>query len=191
MDNVKIQESIISSDMANDFIQKLPSDIEFLYNKPDAVSLNPNKEFKYKEIKEYEFSQTVRNFFADAIEVSLYLKTTNVLAASIKMTKLREELINMLRIYVLNKYYGLRDIGEDGRDFTHCLNKEYKDDLEETFHDINPLNIYNSLFKACVLFRQVAMQEAELLGFEYDRKTDVKTLKLLRNNYKSLESFLN
>ena len=52
-------------------------------------------------------------------------------------------------------------------------------------------NIYNSLFKACILFRKVGMAEAEDLGFEYDRQTDVKTLKLLRNNYKKLESFLN
>ncbi|WP_311482080.1 aminoglycoside 6-adenylyltransferase [uncultured Anaerococcus sp.] len=191
LDNIKISESIISSDVASDFIKTLPADIEFLYNKPGSEAILPNKEFTYSLVKEYEFSQTVKNFFAYAIEVSLYLNQNNTLAASIKMEDLRSELVKMLRIHVVNKYKGTMDIGKDGREFTHTLAKEYKDEFEESFHDVNPLNIYNSLFKACVLFRKIGMAEAENLGFEYDRQIDVNTLKLLRNNYKKLESFLN
>lgn len=191
LDNIKISESIISSDVAKDFIKTLPADIEFLYNKPGSEAILPNKEFTYSLVKEYEFSQTVKNFFAYAIEVSLHLNQNNTLAASIKMEDLRSELVKMLRIHVVNKYKGTMDIGKDGREFTHTLAKEYKDEFEESFHDVNPLNIYNSLFKACVLFRKIGMAEAENLGFEYDRQIDVNTLKLLRNNYKKLESFLN
>lgn len=191
MDNIKISESIISSDLAKEFIKTLPTDIEFLYNKPGAEALLPNKEFAYKPVKEYEFSQTVKNFFAYAIEVSLYLNQNNSLAAAIRMGDLRQELVNMLKIHIINKYKGGMDIGKDGRQLSQTLSKEYKDDFEETFHDINPLSIYNSLFKACILFRKVGMAEADELGFDYDRQSDVKTLKLLRNNYKKLESFLN
>ena len=191
MDNIKISESIISSDVAKDFIKTLPSDIEFLYNKPGTDVLLPNNEFTFKPVKEYEFSQTIKNFFAYAIEVSLYINQNNVLAASIRMQDLRDELMKMLKIHVINKYNGGRDIGKNGSEFNHTLAKEYKDDFEDTFHDNNPINIYNSLFKACVLFRKIGMEEAENLGFDYDRQTDVKALKLLRNNYKKLESFLN
>lgn len=191
MDNIKVSESIISSDLAKEFIKTLPTDIEFLYNKPGAEALIPNKEFAYKPVKEYEFSQTVKNFFAYAIEVSLYLNQNNSLAAAIRMGDLRQELVNMLKIHIINKYKGGMDIGKDGRQLSQTLSKEYKDDFEETFHDINPLSIYNSLFKACILFRKVGMAEADELGFDYDRQSDVKTLKLLRNNYKKLESFLN
>lgn len=191
MDNIKVSESIISSDIAKDFIKTLPTDIEFLYNKAGSDALLPNKEFTYNPVKEYEFTQTVKNFFAYAIEISLYLNQNNNLAAAIRMENLRDELIKMLRIHIVNKYKGGMDIGKDGRDFAHTLSKEYKDDFEDTFHDINPLNIYNSLFKATILFRKVGMAEAEELGFDYDRQTDVNTLKLLRNNYKKLESFLN
>lgn len=190
-DDIKISESIIASDIAESFIKTLPNDIEFLYNKPGSERLAANDDYSLSSIKEYEFEKTVKNFFAYAIEVSLYLKENNYLAASIKMNELRYELINMIRIHVINKFNGKRDIGKDGREFTHTLVKEYKDDLEDTFHDINPLNVYNSLFKACILFRKIGMQEAEVLGFSYDRAIDVKTLKLLRNNYKKLESFLN
>ncbi|WP_311491418.1 aminoglycoside 6-adenylyltransferase [uncultured Anaerococcus sp.] len=191
MDNIKVSESIISSDLDKEFIKTLPTDIEFLYNKPGAEALLPNKEFAYKPVKEYEFSQTVKNFFAYAIEVSLYLNQNNSLAAAIRMGDLRQELVNMLKIHIINKYKGGMDIGKDGRQLSQTLSKEYKDDFEETFHDINPLSIYNSLFKACILFRKVGMAEADELGFDYDRQSDVKTLKLLRNNYKKLESFLN
>ena len=191
MDNVKISESIISNELAKDFIKTLPTDVEFLYNKPGIEPLVSNEEFAYSEIKEYEFNQTVKNFFAYAIETSLFIKQNNFLAAAIKMDKLRDELLKMLRIHVINKFHGGRDIGKDSSDLGHSLSKEYKDDFEETFHDINPINIYNSLFKATVLFRKVGMDAADEMGYNYDRQTDVRTLKLLRSNYKSLESFLN
>lgn len=191
MDNLKISESIIGTDFASSFINSLPGDIEFLYNKADGIGLEPSRDFSYKQVKEYEFNQIVNNFFAYAIETSLYLVENNQLAAAIKMTDLRAELMKLLRIHVINKFHNKRDIGKDGREFTHTLAKEYKDDLEDTFHDSNPLNIYNSLFKACILFRKIGMEEAEIMDFVYDRQTDVKSLKLLRNNYKKLESFLN
>ena len=191
MDNVKISESIISSEIAKDFIKTLPADVEFLYNKAGTEPLVKNEEFTYTNIKEYEFSQTVKNFFAYAIETSLFIKQNNFLAAATKMDELRDELLKMLRVHVINKFHGGRDLGKDYCDLGHSLSKEYKDDFEATFHDINPINIYNSLFKATILFRKVGMEAAEEMGFEYDRQTDVRTLKLLRNNYKSLESFLN
>lgn len=190
-DNVKISESIIADDMAEDFIGTLPSDIEFLYNRPGSKFLNPNQNFTYGRVKEYEFSQNTKNFFASAIEVSFYIRQGNYLAASIKMEEVRSELISMLRVHVREKYHGSRDIGVDGRELTHSLAKEYKDELLETFSDAQPLNIYDSLFKACVLFRKVGMDSADKLGFSYARETDVKSMRLLRENYKKLESFLN
>lgn len=191
MDNIKISESIISNEIAKDFIKTLPTDVEFLYNKPGIDPLIKNEDFAYTNIKEYEFKQTVKNFFAYAIETSLFIKQNNFLAAAIKMEDLRDELLKMLRVHVINKFHGARDLGKDSSELAHSLSKEYKDDFEATFHDINPLNIYNSLFKATILFRKVGMEAADEMGFEYDRQTDVRTLKLLRSNYKSLESFLN
>ena len=190
-DNIKISESIISDDIADDFIKTLPNDIEFLYNKPGSKVLLANTDYSISPVKEYEFNKTVKNFFANAIETSLYLKENNSLAAAIKMEGVRYELKNMLKIHVINKYNGSRDVGDDGRELIHTLAKEYRDDFEASFSDTNPLNIYTSLFRASMLFRKIGMSEAENLGYEYDRETDVRTLRLLRENYKRLESFLN
>lgn len=191
MDNTKVSETIISNEIAKDFINTLPADIEFLYNMQASQSLRANDDFTYEPIKDYEFEKTVKSFFAYAIEVSLYIKQNNYLAASIKMDDLRKELIKILGLHIIIKYRGKRDMGHDGRDLVHSLSIDYKQAFEESFHDIDPLNIYNSLFKSCVLFRKLGMECADELGFSYDKETDVKTMRLLRNNYKKLESFLN
>ena len=130
------------------------------------------------------------NFFANAIEVSLYINQKDPIAASIKMDDLRYELIKMLNFHIIDKFYGLRDMGKDGSSLINSLSKEYREDLELSYNTNELLDIYNCLFKACGLFRKVGMAEAENFGFEYNKKADVKALELLRKNYRKLESFL-
>lgn len=189
-DNIKISESIIAKDLAEDFIKNLPSDIEFIYNRAGEKKLSPNRDFKYYMPKEYEFKSCVDNFFANAIEVSLYVNQKDPIAASIKMDDLRYELIKMLNFHIIDKFYGLRDMGKDGSSLINSLSKEYREDLELSYNTNELLDIYNCLFKACGLFRKVGMAEAENLGFAYNKKADVKALELLRKNYRKLESFL-
>lgn len=189
-DNIKISESIIAKDLANDFIKSLPKDIEFIYNNPKENILQANKDFKYSLPKEYEFKTCVDNFFGKAIEVSLYISPKDPISACLKMDDLRDELIKMLDFHIINKFYGLKNMGKDGSNLIHTLSKEYRDDLELTFPTNDLLDIYNCLFKACGLFRKVGMEEAENLGFYYNKEADVNTLKLLRDNYRKLESFL-
>lgn len=187
---VKISESIIAKDLAEDFIKKLPSDIEFIYNKPGEIDLSPNKDFKHDTPKEYEFKSCVDNFFANAMEVSLYINQKDPIAASIKMEDLRRQLIKMLNFHLIDKFYGLRNMGKDGSNLINGLSKEYREDLELSFNTNDLVDIYTCLFKACNLFRKVGMQEAANLGFPYNKEADVNTLKLLRENYRKLESFL-
>lgn len=189
-DNMKISETIIAKDLANDFMKTLASDIEFIYNNPKEEVLEVNKDFKYPLAKEYEFKTCVDNFFANAIEVSLYINQKDPIAASIKMEDVRKELIKMLDFHLINKFYGLRNMGKDGSALIHTLSKDYREDLELTFATNELMDIYNCLFKACGLFRKVGMEEAEKLGYSYNKEADVKTLKLLRDNYRRLESFL-
>ena len=187
---VKISESIIAKDLAEDFIKKLPSDIEFIYNKPGEIDLRPNKDFKHDTPKEYEFKSCVDNFFANAMEVSLYINQKDPIAASIKMEDLRRQLIKMLNFHLIDKFYGLRNMGKDGSNLINSLSKEDREDLELSFNTNDLVDIYTCLFKACNLFRKVGMQEAANLGFPYNKEADVNTLKLLRENYRKLESFL-
>lgn len=189
-DNTKITESIISSDYADVFIKKLPSDIYFIYNKPGVDRLDTNNNFRYESPKEYEFLSTIRNFFANAIEVSLYISEKDEIAASLKMEELRGYLLSMIDFYVKEKYVYTMDKGYDGQKLKSTLDLDTKENFLLTYHHEDLMDIYNSLFKACVLFRKLAMQMCQSLGYAYPKEIDVESLKILRSNYKKLESFL-
>ncbi|MFO3666090.1 aminoglycoside 6-adenylyltransferase [Anaerococcus sp. ENR0831] len=189
-DNTKITESIISSDYADVFIKKLPSDIDFIYNKPGVDRLDTNNNFRYESPKEYEFLSTIRNFFANAIEVSLYISEKDEIAASLKMEDLRGYLLSMIDFYVKEKYVYTMDKGYDGQKLKSTLDLDTKENFLLTYHHEDLMDIYNSLFKACVLFRKLAMQMCQSLGYAYPKEIDVESLKILRSNYKKLESFL-
>lgn len=189
-DNTKITESIISSDYADVFIKKLPSDIDFIYNKPGVDRLDTNNNFRYESPKEYEFLSTIRNFFANAIEVSLYISEKDEIAASLKMEELRGYLLSMIDFYVKEKYVYTMDKGYDGQKLKSTLDLDTKENFLLTYHHEDLMDIYNSLFKACVLFRKLAMQMCQSLGYAYPKEIDVESLKILRSNYKKLESFL-
>lgn len=189
-DNTKITESIISSDYADVFIKKLPRDIDFIYNKPGVDRLDTNNNFRYESPKEYEFLSTIRNFFANAIEVSLYISEKDEIAASLKMEELRGYLLSMIDFYVKEKYAYTMDKGYDGQKLKSTLDLDTKENFLLTYHHEDLMDIYNSLFKACVLFRKLAMQMCQSLGYAYPKEIDVESLKILRSNYKKLESFL-
>lgn len=189
-DNIKITESIISSEYADDIIKTLPSDIEFIYNKPGFERLEVNKNFRYDPPKEYELTSTIRNFFATAIEVSMYINEKDELAACLKMEELRKYLLNVIDFYIKEKYSYTMDKGYDGQKLKSTLEIDIKEDYLMTYHHEDLLDIYNSLFKACVLFRKLSMSLCDTNGFVYPKQTDVESMKLLRSNYKKLESFL-
>lgn len=189
-DNTKITESIIASEYADVFIKTLPKDIEFIYTKIGTDRLAVNENFRYEVPKEYEFISTIRNFFASAIEVSLYVNEKDEIAASLKMEEVRGYLLNMLDFYIKNKYAYTMDKGYDGQKLKSTLDINTKENFLLTYHHEDLMDIYNSLFKACVLFRKIAMDLCEELGYSYPREIDVESLKVLRSNYKKLESFL-
>lgn len=189
-DNTKITESIIASDYADVFLKPLPKDIEFIYTKIGTDRLDANQNFRYDVPKEYEFISTIRNFFASAVEVSLYINEKDEIVSSLKMGEVRNYLLTMIDFYIKNKYAYTMDKGYDGQKLKSTLDMNTKEDFLLTYHHEDLMDIYNSLFKACVLFRKIAMNLCNELGYSYPREIDVESLKVLISNYKKLESFL-
>lgn len=190
-DNLKLTESIISSEYADDFIKTIDGDIKILYSKPGFNSFDIESKFVFDKPKEYEVVSTIKNFFASAYEVSLYIDQKDQLATCMKMDSLRNYLIAMINFYIKDKYSYKLDMGDDGQRLHNTLEVDIKESLLLTYHHDDLMDIYYSLFKATVLFRKLAMDICKKFNFVYPKEIDVETHKVLRKNYKKLESFLN
>ena len=81
-----------------------------------------------------------------------------------------------------------KDAGEYGQNLIHTLEADIKEELLLTFKTNDITEIYGAIFAACQLFRKIGMQLSEKFNFSYPKKDDVYTLKLLRKNYKKMES---
>ena len=189
--NLKLKESIISNEILDDFLQTLAFDIKELYSRPGFYKIEIKNDFRYQKPKEYEVISTIKNFFAKAYETSLFINEKDSIAASLKLEEVRKHLTTMIDFYVKNKYAYKMDIGDDGQNLVNTLEYDIKENYLLTFSHDDLLDIYFSLFKACVLFRELAMEICKELNYAYPKEIDVETLKVLRKNYKKLESFIN
>ena len=189
--NLKLTESIISEEISDKFIKTLAYKINVLYSKPGFYKIENNHDFTYKKPKEYEVISTIKNFFAKAYETSLFIDEKDSITASLKLDEVRKHLTTMVDFYVKNKYTYKISMGEDGQNLVNTLEYDIKENYLLTFSHDDLMDIYFSLFKACVLFRKLAMKICEDLGYAYPKEIDVETLKVLRKNYKKLESFIN
>lgn len=190
-DNLKFRESIISSDVVDDFIKTFPGKLITLYTRPGFDKIDTDTDFEFAIPKEYEVISTIKNFFAKAYETSLFINEKDSISACLKMEEVRSYLTTMVNFYIKNKYAYRLDMGEDGQNLINTLELDLKKNYLLTFSHDDLMDIYFSLFKACVLFRKLAMEICKELNYAYPREIDVETLKVLRKNYKKLESFVN
>ncbi|MBS5989147.1 aminoglycoside 6-adenylyltransferase [Anaerococcus hydrogenalis] len=187
-DSTKIGLTIISLDLAGDFIKLCPGNIEFI---SDQINLKEevtdNKEV-YKLPRGFEFDEASKNFYSLALDVSFYLMSRDMISAGFKMQAMRDELFKLLNWYIIDKFNRAKDAGEFGENLIHTLEADIKEDVLMTFGAKDIGDIYNSIFKACQLYRRIGMELADKFDFTYPKRDDVYTLKLLRKNYKKMES---
>lgn len=187
-DSVKIAEHIISEEFAEEFIKLLPNDIEFAYDKMGLKDSASGYRYAYNLPKQYEYEECIRNFFALSMETSFLLVQRDRIAASMKIQKLREQLYKMVDWYIIDKFSKTKNCGLDYENIENTLESDYKDLAFESFSGSELLDIYHSVFRACQLFRKLGLLEATNLGYKYLKREDVDTLKVLRSNYKKIES---
>ena len=104
------------------------------------------------------------------------------------MQAMRDELFKLLNWYIIDKFNQGMDAGESGKNFIHTLEADLKEELILTFRSNDIMDFYSSIFASCQLFRKVGMKLGEKFEFSYPKKDDVYTLKLLRKNFKKMES---
>ena len=189
-DSSKLIENIVSEDLALDFIQNLNRKLNFIYDKNALEEKITQEDVEYKRARDFEFENCIRNFYAEALDISFYLLERNNISALVKMEKLRSELLNMVNWHLIEKFSRKKDMGDNGENLKYTLEAEDYEILEETFSCAKIEEIYKSLFKACQLFRKLGLDLSEKLSYPYLKKEDVDSMKILRHNYKKIESIL-
>lgn len=187
-DSTKISINILVEDRAGEFIKLCPGNIEFICDEINLKEEVENANLVYKLPREFEFDECGKNFFSLALDVSFNLMSRDMISAGFKMQAMRDELYKMLNWYIIDKFNQGMDAGESGKNFIHTLEADLKEELILTFRSSDIMEFYSSIFSACQLFRKVGMKLAEKFEFSYPKKDDVYTLKLLRKNFKKMES---
>ena len=187
-DSTKISIIILVEDRAGEFIKLCPGNIEFVLDDINLKEEVEQTKFVYKLPREFEFDECGKNFFSLALDVSFNLMSRDVISAGFNMQAMRDELYKLLNWYIIDKFNKGMDAGENGKNLIHTLEADLKEELILTFRSNDIMDFYSSIFSACQLFRKVGMKLAEKFEFSYPKKDDVYTLKLLRKNFKKMES---
>lgn len=187
-DSTRISVNILVEDRAGEFIKLCPGNIEFICDEINLKEEVENSNLIYKLPREFEFDECGKNFFSLALDVSFNLMSRDMISAGFKMQEMRDELYKLLNWYIIDKFNKAMDAGESGKNFIHTLEADLKEELILTFRSNDIMDFYSSIFAACQLFRKVGMKLAEKFEFSYPKKDDVYTLKLLRKNFKKMES---
>lgn len=187
-DSTKISINIIVEDRASEFIKLCLGNVEFICDEINLKEEIEEKKFLYKLPREFEFDECAKNFFSLALDVSFNLMSRDMICAGFKMQAMRDELFRLLNWYVVDKFNQGMDAWESGKNFVHTLEADIKDELLLTFMSKDIMDTYGAIFSACQLFRKIGMKLAEKFEFTYPKKDDVYTLKLLRKNFKKMES---
>lgn len=187
-DSTKISVNILVEDRAGEFIKLCPGNIEFVCDEINLKEEVENANLVYKLPREFEFDECGKNFFSLALDVSFNLMSRDMISAGFKMQEMRDELYKLLNWYIIDKFNKGMYAGESGKNFIHTLEADLKEELILTFKSNDIMDFYSSIFAACQLFRKVGMKLAEKFEFSYPKKDDVYTLKLLRKNFKKMES---
>lgn len=187
-DSTKISINILVEDRADEFIKLCPGNIEFVCDEMNLKEEVAEANLVFKLPREFEFDECGKNFFSLALDVSFNLLSRDMISAGFKMQAMRDELFKLLNWYIIDKFNQGMDAGESGKNFIHTLEADLKEELILTFRSNDIIDFYSSIFASCQLFRKVGMKLAEKFEFSYPKKDDVYTLKLLRKNFKKMES---
>lgn len=190
MDSTKITVNIIHYDLKEDFVKNLKGDLNFVYDEEEIESDLEREENIYKMPKAYEFEECSKNFFSLSLDTSFSLLSRDKISAGFKMEALRDELYKLLNWYIIDKYNGGMNIGNYGDNLIHTLEADLRDEIVEIFSNSEIIDTYTAIFKACQIFRKIGMEFAKKNNFTYPKRDDVYSLKLLRKNYKKMESLL-
>jgi aminoglycoside 6-adenylyltransferase len=94
---------------------------------------------------------------------------------------IRERLDEMVSWWIGNQYDYTISTGKMGKYFKKYLSEQHWNLYEKTFSDGDYRNFWVSIFTACELFRNLAIELAEALSFSYPVRDDNNMFQYLRH----------
>lgn len=98
----------------------------------------------------------------------------------------RDMLIKMLEWHIgINTNFSV-SAGKKGKYFKNYLPDEFYKMYSKTYSDSNYNNLWESVFKACELFRNIALIVSKHFGYTYNKSEDINMMEYLRKCKKSI-----
>lgn len=185
-----LEISVINVEIAINYLKSRNETPVFILDKDDYEHNYTPLEEKESEFSKFDFENLCRDFFSNCLEFGYLTLLRNKIQSAIKLDLLRIHLLKMTDFYVEDRFNNTIKAGDYHEYITNLLPKEYNDLLELSYKSDSIIDMYTACFAMCTAFRKIGMQIAEKKGYEYPKRSDVETLKILRTNYKKLESVI-
>ncbi len=136
---------------------------------------------RIKKPSDEQFLYYCDSFFTEITDVVMYLNHDNLLAAQIAFARARKPLMSMVESSVSAESEYTLNPGQDRVNLNAYLKDEDYEYLRDTYVRTTKKDLWDGVFKSCVLFRRMGLALAEKLQVEYPKEMDVHLLKLFRN----------
>ncbi|MBT4917457.1 hypothetical protein HON58_03395, partial [Candidatus Peregrinibacteria bacterium] len=149
---------------------KVLVDKDSLTEKMPQASL---KAFRESKPSEEEFHRVVNEFWFEAYHIAKYLKRDDLWSAKFRDWGQKDEfLLTMIRWNEMAKHSWDYSVHSQGKSMQKWVSSETWHDLHKCFSHFDAENSWKALENTLSLFRRIALEAAELLGYSYPKEVD-------------------
>lgn len=132
----------------------------------------------------YEFENICMEFFLETVEVAKGIYRDQMFYAQQRYGRAHELLGKMIYIYVGSLYEFGISIGTNGKNIKQYLPVNVLDKVVRICPGDDKDSMWATLFNGYMLFRQVGLEAAEKMRYEYPKKEDREVIKYVRSIWK-------
>ena len=130
-----------------------------------------------------DFEDLCLSFYVNVVRIAKSLSEDDIIVSNYLYDKLKAQILEVTRLYIMIKSYGKKNLGENGEGLKTSL----EPDLYQLFLRIFPRedkDLWDGIFSSASLFRKLGLAIANLKDdYIYPKKEDVETLNYLRFLY--------
>ncbi len=130
-----------------------------------------------------EFAFQVNGFWYGALYVAKQIRRRNLWVVKFRDWTTKESLLKMLEWHAQAQNGWEHDTWHDGHFVDQWVDPKIQSDLERTFGRYSASDSWQTLLASLNLFRRLATETAESLGYEYPAELEVKVVRQIKRLY--------